>query len=92
MARMTNQEELQRMISGLTDDDAAQALDYISWLAAEAETLNDPDLAAMYPGWTKVDCATTKSMVSQGRRDSTHAAITRPPLEAVASSRRRATR
>ena len=47
---MTNQEELQRMISGLTDDDAAQALDYISWLAAEAETLNDPDLAAMYHG------------------------------------------
>ena len=38
------------MISGLTDDDAAQALDYISWLAAEAETLNDPDLAAMYHG------------------------------------------
>lgn len=33
-----------------------------------------PDLAAMYPMWTKVDCAMTKSLVSQGRRDSTHSA------------------
>jgi DNA adenine methylase len=28
-----------------------------------------PDLDAMYPGWTTVDCTMTKSMVSQGRRD-----------------------
>lgn len=33
-----------------------------------------PDLAALYPGWTKVDCAMTKALVSQGRRDSTHSA------------------
>lgn len=28
-----------------------------------------PGLAAMYPGWTVVDVATTKSLVSSGRRD-----------------------
>lgn len=27
-----------------------------------------PDLAAMYPGWTVVDAATTKAMVSSGKR------------------------
>lgn len=27
-----------------------------------------PDLAALYPGWTRVDCAMTKALVSQGRR------------------------
>jgi DNA adenine methylase len=27
-----------------------------------------PDLAAMYPGWTKVDCAMTRAMASQGQR------------------------
>lgn len=31
-----------------------------------------PDLAAMYPGWTVVDCMMTKSLVSQGRRDKTN--------------------
>lgn len=34
-----------------------------------------PDLAAMYPDWTVVDCAMTKSLVSQGQRDSTNKAI-----------------
>lgn len=28
-----------------------------------------PDLAAMYPGWTKVDCTMTKALVNQGMRD-----------------------
>lgn len=27
-----------------------------------------PDLEALYPGWRRVDCAMTKSLVSQGRR------------------------
>lgn len=31
-----------------------------------------PDLAQMYPEWTTVDCAMTKSLVSQGRRDKTN--------------------
>lgn len=31
-----------------------------------------PDLAALYPGWTKIDCSLTKALASQGRRDSTH--------------------
>lgn len=28
-----------------------------------------PDLAALYPGWTKRECPTTKAMVSSGQRD-----------------------
>lgn len=28
-----------------------------------------PDLSWLYPNWTKVDCTTTKAMVSSGRRD-----------------------
>jgi DNA adenine methylase len=28
-----------------------------------------PDLADLYPGWTKRECTMTKSLVSQGRRD-----------------------
>ncbi len=28
-----------------------------------------PDLADLYPGWTKVDCTMTKSLVSSGKRD-----------------------
>lgn len=34
-----------------------------------------PDLAAMYPGWTKVHCPTTKALVNQGRRDGRGATI-----------------
>lgn len=33
------------------------------------------DLTALYPGWLKVEHPTTKSLVSQGRRDSTHSAV-----------------
>lgn len=34
-----------------------------------------PDLAAMYPGWTVVDCEMTKSLVSQGKRDSKNSTV-----------------
>lgn len=27
-----------------------------------------PDLATLYPGWTKVDCEMTRALVSQGKR------------------------
>lgn len=29
-------------------------------------------LAELYPGWTKINCPTTKAMVSQGKRDAGH--------------------
>lgn len=62
----------------------AKYLHDFDWLAHRrlAETLNrfqktrvvvsyyaHPDLAAMYPGWTVVDCTMTKSLVSQNKRD-----------------------
>jgi DNA adenine methylase len=34
-----------------------------------------PDLAAMYPGWTIVDCSLTKTMVASGRRDAENKAV-----------------
>lgn len=33
---------------------------------------DDPRLDDLYPGWTKVDCTMSKSLGSQGRRDSTN--------------------
>jgi DNA adenine methylase len=39
-----------------------------------------PDLAAMYPGWTKVEIHTTKAMVSQGQRDERGGAAVAPEI------------
>lgn len=36
---------------------------------------DDPRLDALYPGWTKVHCPTTKALVQQGRRDKTGSVI-----------------
>lgn len=34
----------------------------------------DPDLSALYPGWTVVDCSLSKALVSQGKRDAENGA------------------
>jgi hypothetical protein len=38
------------MVTELSDEDASEALDYLSWLTTETETLNDHELAAMLQG------------------------------------------
>jgi DNA adenine methylase len=39
-----------------------------------------PDLAALYPGWTKREVYTTKAMTSQGQRDTTGKAEQAPEV------------
>jgi DNA adenine methylase len=41
---------------------------------------DEPELDALYPGWTKVDVAVTKGLVNQGRRDEKGAAVKAPEV------------
>lgn len=43
-------EELRQLVDRLTDDDAADALDYVRWLTSEAEALSPAELTAAQDG------------------------------------------
>lgn len=45
-----------------------------------------PDLARLYPGWTKLDVSTTKAMVSQGQRGKKGSAVKAPEVLLINSS------
>ena len=47
---MTVREDLQRLVLEIGDDQAAEALDYVRWLASAGDTLTDYELAAMHQG------------------------------------------
>ena len=47
---MTVREHLQSLVAELGDEHAAEALDYLCWLASAGDTLTDYELAAMHQG------------------------------------------
>jgi len=47
---LTIREDLQCLAAELGDEQAAEALDYIRWLASAGDALTDYELAAMYHG------------------------------------------
>ena len=55
----------------------AKALDRFEKTRVIVSYYDHPDLAALYPApkWTKREVFTTKALVSQGKRDSTHSAV-----------------
>lgn len=60
-------------VHDFTDDDhqrLADALRRFEQTRVVVSYYDHPRLSEMYPGWTQVDCPTTKAMVNQGKRDS----------------------
>ena len=47
---MTVKDEIHTLVDQLTEDAAIEALDYLHWLSAEAETLSDEELARVQRG------------------------------------------
>jgi hypothetical protein len=47
---VTVREDLQCLVAELGDEQAAEALDYVRWLAAAGDTLADHELTAMRQG------------------------------------------
>ena len=47
---MTTKEELRRIVDTLSEEDAAELLEYAQWLHVESETLTDAEIARVRRG------------------------------------------
>lgn len=61
-----------KYVHDFVDDDharLAKALHRFKRTRVVVSYYDDPRLSLLYPGWSKIDCAVSKSMVSSGKRD-----------------------
>jgi len=61
-------------------DRLAEALRRFTKARVVVSYYDHPRLAELYPGWTKIDCTMTKSLVSQGQRGKTGEKIEAPEV------------